>query len=53
VWRAKDPPDLTAQVNAVAFHPDGQRVAAGTQDGRVICWDTETDSVLWIVRGRR
>jgi serine/threonine protein kinase/sugar lactone lactonase YvrE len=37
------PPPLriTAPVNAVAFHPDGKRLVAGSSNGTIVLWDTD------------
>jgi serine/threonine protein kinase len=34
-----EPPNFPAGVHAVAFHPNGRRLAAGCQDGSVWLWD--------------
>ncbi len=35
----------TAPVEAVAFSPDGQRIASTGRDGRIILWDVETSTI--------
>ena len=35
-----DEDDLTACVNSVAFTPNGQNLASGSQDGNIFLWDT-------------
>lgn len=41
----------TAEVKAVSFHPDGERVAAGCGDGAIKIWDLKTGKVLQTLRG--
>ena len=36
-------------VECVAFSEDGQRLVAGTAEGRVIVWDLKTRRVLWTI----
>ncbi|KAJ3085272.1 hypothetical protein HK102_000158 [Quaeritorhiza haematococci] len=36
-------------VEAVAFSPDGRRIASGCDDGTVRVWDTETDAELYMM----
>jgi dipeptidyl aminopeptidase/acylaminoacyl peptidase len=37
--------------NAVAFSPDGRRIASASDDGRVVVWDTETGAQVLTLSG--
>jgi WD40 repeat protein len=41
----------TAQVNCIAFSPDGQYVATGSWDNTVKLWNANTSRVLWTQGG--
>jgi WD40 repeat protein len=41
----------TAKVNAVAFSPDGRRLASGAQNGQINMWDHATGRLLWTFKG--
>ncbi|WP_433174938.1 WD40 repeat domain-containing serine/threonine protein kinase [Actinoallomurus sp. CA-150999] len=42
------PPPLhtTGPVNAIAFHPDGKRLAVGTSNGSILMWDTRKHQLI-------
>ena len=50
LWDGKKsvPPPLrtTSPVNAIAFHPDGRRLAVGTSAGTILLWDTAAHEVV-------
>lgn len=43
--------DHTGGVTAVAFSPDGQKLALASKDGTVRLWDVTTGAVLQILEG--
>jgi WD40 repeat protein len=40
-------------VNQLVFHPDGQVLASGGKDGRVLLWEVQTRRILGILRSPR
>lgn len=44
-------PELTAPIQAVAFRPDGQRLATAGRDGVVRCWDVATGTEVLTLKG--
>ncbi|KAF8439821.1 hypothetical protein L210DRAFT_2180819 [Boletus edulis BED1] len=54
VWRVTDGKELAtmeaSQVNSVAVSNDGSRIAAGTENGEVFVWNTETYEQVYLDR---
>ena len=49
----RDPTDLIGRVYAVAFSPDGTRVATGGDDGTIRVHDSTTGDELLVLRGHK
>jgi WD40 repeat protein/serine/threonine protein kinase len=43
----------TAEVNSVAYHPDGTRFASADESGTILVWDTEERISIWLFSGHR
>lgn len=42
----RPPLRTTGPVNALAFHPDGKRLAVGTSGGSILIWDTDKHELI-------
>jgi WD40 repeat protein/tRNA A-37 threonylcarbamoyl transferase component Bud32 len=51
VERAGVETQSASDVNAIAFSPDGSRIAAALEDGRIQIWDPEKHEELAVLRG--
>ena len=53
VWEKNTLQGHTAEVNALAFHPDGRRILSAARDNTLRLWDIETGKTIKVIEGHQ